>query len=489
MLFSMVVSLYTSRVILNMLGVDDYGIQNVVGGFVSMFALISTALSSSTGRFLTFELGKEDGNPKRIFSSAILIHLLLALIVLLAFETFGLWFLNSKMVIPVNRMFAANVVYQTSIFSFLVSLSMVPYNSAVIAHERLDVFAVVGIGEVIAKLIIVLFVAYSSFISDKLVVFSILHLSITVCSQLFYFLFTRSKFSECKTTPRYSRETFAEMFSFAGWNFIGCAAGILKGQGVNMLLNLFFGTVVNAAYGIATTVNNTVVGFASNFMTALNPQITKSYAANEKGYMFSLMNRGSRFSFYLILFFAIPLLMETEFILSVWLGEYPKFSVIFVRLFLMVSLVDIISNTLITAQNATGKIRNYQIAVGGLLMMNFPISYLFLKLGYPPYIVFIIAIAVGICCLILRLLFLRKMIGLSLTSFMKDVLVNITLVTICSSVVPLILRLTMPYGWLRFMTILLSSLLITSLSILFLGCKKGERSFIVNGIKAKLHLT
>lgn len=486
MLFSMVVSLYTSRVILRMLGVDDFGIQNVVGGFVSMFAIISSALSSSTSRFLTFELGRKDGNPNRIFSSAIFIHIILAAIVLVALETFGLWFINAKMVIPDGRLTAANILFQTSIISFFLSVCMVPYNAAVIAHERMSIYAAVGIYEVLFKLAIVIFVAYSNFVHDKLVVFAILQLVVGISIQAYYFAYTRKHFTECKAGPHFIKETFSEMFSFAGWNFIGCAAGILKGQGINMLLNLFYGTVINAAYGIATTVNNAVVGFAKNFMTALNPQITKSYASNEQEYLFSLINRGSRFSFYLILIFALPLMLETEFVLAKWLGDFPDYSAVFVRLFLVVSLVDIISNTLIIAQDATGEIKNYQIVVGGLLMMNFPCSWFFLKQGFNPDVVFVIAIIIGFLCLLARLLFLKKLIDLPIKRFVKEVLANIIMVSLVSTGFPLVLHLTMSEGWGRFIVVVLTCVVMTSITILFIGCTSSERNFIIKAIRSKL---
>ena len=486
MLFSMIVSLYTSRVILNMLGVEDYGIYNVVGGFVSMFSLISSALSAATSRFITFELGKPDGKPREIFSTALCIHLALAAIVLIAFETFGLWFLNTKLVIPAHRLPVANYVFQASILSFVVGVIGVPYTSAVVAHERMDTFAFLGILEVVLKLVFVLFVAYSPFNFDKLIVFPTLMIGMSVCIQLSYWLFCRKHFEECRCGPNFRKDYFKGMFSFAGWNFIGCTAGILKGQGINMLLNLFFGTVVNAAYGIACTVSSAVGGFAGNFMTALNPQITKSYAAGDKEYMFSLIDRGSRFSFYLILVFAIPLILETDHVLAIWLGEYPEYSVAFVRLMLTVSLVDTISNTLITAQTATGKIRNYQLAVGGMLMMNFPFSYLALKLGCSPSAVFVVAIMVGLACLLLRLVFLRKMIGLSMLWFFRSVLSRILTVTISAAAIPLAFHLTMPYGWLRTLTVVAVSVILTAVVILYVGCSRNERHSILLALRKKL---
>ena len=385
MLFSMVVSLYTSRVVLNTLGVEDYGIQNVVGGFVTMFSIISSSLSSSVSRFLTFELGKGDINRlKRVFSTSMIIHIGLVIIVVIAAETIGIWFVNHKMVIPPERMCAANWVFQASVATFCFGLLSTPYNASIISHEHMGAFAYIGILEVCLKLGIILFVAHSPWNFDRLIVYSLLLLAVSISIRYAYWMYCRKHFEECRIQLSYDKQYFKEMGAFAGWNFIGCTAGLLKDQGINILLNLFYGPIVNAARGIAVIVSNSVSGFANNFMTALNPQITKSYAAGEKDYTMSLVERGSRFSFYVIFIFALPLCLETEFILNLWLKEYPNHTINFVRLILILSLSDILSNTLINLQSATGKIRDYQIVVGGTLMLNFPLSYFALKMNLPP---------------------------------------------------------------------------------------------------------
>ncbi len=479
MLFSMLVSLYTSRVILNMLGVEDFGIHNVVGGFVSMFSLISSALSSSTSRYLTFELGKGDKESiRKVFSTSLLIHIILAAIIFVAFETVGIWFVNNRMTIPAGRLVAANWAFQASVVSFLVGIVAVPFTSSVIAHERMDAFAYIGIGEVLLKLAVVLFVAHSPFRADKLILYSCLIVCVSVLVQSIYIIFCRWHFNECTMCPRLHREYFRGMCSFAGWNFIGCSAAILKGQGVNMLLNIFHGPVVNAAYGIASTVNNAVSSFANNFMTALNPQITKSYAAGKRDYMLSLVFRGSRFSYYLIYVFALPLILETHFVLDLWLGKFPEQATNFVRLMLILSLVDILSNALITTQNATGRIRNYQLVVGGMLMMNFPLSYLALKLGCAPLYVFVIAIGVALCCLALRLLFLKKNVGLRLAGFLREVCLNIAAVSVLSLMPALTIRLLMQPGWPRFLTVVAVSVITTLFVILYVGCSRDERAYL-----------
>ncbi|MGN0202620.1 MAG: lipopolysaccharide biosynthesis protein [Candidatus Cryptobacteroides sp.] len=480
MLFGMLVSLYTSRVLLNALGVEDYGIYGAVGGFVSMFSLISASQSAAVSRFLTFELGTGNREKLRlVFSTSLLIQVVLVIIVLILSETLGIWFLHNKMTIPPARMAAAEVVFQASIVSFVFSLLSVPFSASIVSHEKLGAFAFFGIFEILARLAIVIFIAYSSWVSDRLITYSVLVTILGLTMQAIYLLYCRRSFEECRISFSFDRKTFSEMGSFATWNFIGCTAGLLKDQGVNLLYNVFVGPVLNAARGIATSVNTAVTSFASNFMTALNPQITKLYAAGDLEYAHSLVERGSRFSFYIILFFAVPILMETEFILGIWLGNFPEHSIDFVHLVLMMSLITTLSNTLINLQNATGKIRNYQIVVGGILMLNFPLSYLCLKLGMQPESTYIVAILVDIACLFARLLFLRKMAGLSMPHFIRHVLLNVTIVTASAVVLPFILHLSMPLGWPRFLTVGFVSVVTVLLSVLYLGCSAQERQLIL----------
>lgn len=480
MLFSMLVSLYTSRVVLNTLGVEDYGIYNVVGGFVAMFSLISNSLSASVSRFLTFELGRGDMERlKETFSTSLMIHLALAGIVFILAESIGIWFLNTQMTIPEERLYAANWVFQASIISFMFGLCSVPYNASISSHERMTAFAYIGMLDVVLRLLIVLFIAYSPFNFDRLIVYSLLLVAVGMSLQCIYLWYCQKNFEECRFKLHFNKSYWKEISSFAGWNFIGCTAGLLKDQGVNILLNLFMGPVVNAARGIAVSVNTAVTGFVGNFMIAVNPQITKSYATGDREYMFSLVERGSRFSFYIILILALPILFETEFILTLWLKHYPEYTVNFIRLVLVLSLCDVISNTLITLQNSTGKIRNYQLAVGGMLMMNFPISYICLKVGLSPESVFLAAIAISICCLSLRLVFLQNMVGLSISGFLKNVCLRAIVVTIIAIIVPLIVtNLIDCQGWKHFLPVTFTCLVCSSASVYFWGCSPNEKKFI-----------
>lgn len=491
MLFGMFVSLYTSRVVLNVLGVEDFGIQGAVGGFVGMFSLISSSLSSSVSRFLTFELGRGDKESlKQVFSTSLLIHIGLALLVLLSIETFGVWFLNNRMDnIPADRLYAANWLLQFSTVSFMLGLISVPYNATLISHEKMNVFAAVGVTDILMKLVMVLVLQVLPDGMDKLIVYALMGLCWSLSVQAFYLYYCGNHFEECKTKPAFYKFKLKDMTSFAGWNFIGCTAGLLKTSGVDLLLFQFFGPILTAAKTISGSVNNAVSAFAGNFMTALVPQITKSYAAGDLKYTFSLVERGSRFSFYVMMFFTIPILFETEFLLTIWLKNYPGHSVNFVRLVLILSLIEILSNTLINLQAATGKIRNYQIVVGGMLLMNFPLSYIALELGCSPESTLFVAIFVGICCLLLRLLFLQKMTGLSMIGYLKNVCLNVINV-ISLAVIPVfvVYELIPESGWIQFIGVGCISVISSLLAILFVGCTTNERLFIIskaNALKKK----
>lgn len=484
MLFGMLVSLYTSRVVLNALGVEDYGIYNVVGGFVAMFSIISGSLSASVSRFLTFELGRGDMQRlQNVFSTSVLIHVVLAVVILLATESIGLWFLNTQMNIPKPRLYAANYVFQASIISFIISLLNVPYNASIIAHERMNAYAYIGIIDIILRLVVVLIVAGTSTEVDRLIVYALLLLTERIIFQSLSFLYCKKNFKECCLHFVLSRYCWKEMSSFAGWNFIGATSALLKDSGVNILLNIFAGPVVNAARGIATSVNMAVCSFSSSFMSAINPQITKSYASGDREYMLSLSERGTRFSFYIILLFALPVIFETDFLLTIWLKQYPPHSVDFVRLVLLLSLCDVMSNTLVTMQLATGKIRNYQIVVGCMQLMNLPLSYMCLKLGLSPEFVYIIAILVSLLCLILRLLFLHKIVGLSISKYFKNVFANVVLVMFISAIVPTVIHHILQYGWVRFITVTFISLISIIMVAYYVGCNKSEQKFVYDKIR------
>lgn len=479
MLLIMAVTLYTSRVVLATLGVEDFGIYNVIGGVVAMFSVISGSLSSAISRFITYELGK--GNNERlkiIFSSSVVIQVCLALLICILAEFGGVWFLNNKMNIPIERMDAANWVLQCSIVTFMINLISVPYNAAIIAHERMKAFAYVSILEAILKLAVVFVLYLSSF--DKLATYAVLLVAVALIIRLIYGFYCKKHFEECKFHFVYDRSVLRDIGGFAGWNFIGSASAVLRDQGGNVVINLFCGPVVNAARGIAFQVNNAISGFVTNFMTALNPQIIKSYASGNRDYMMTLIYQGARLSFYMLLLLSLPILVNTHYILDLWLRNVPNHTVFFVQLVLIFAMSESISNPLVTAQHATGKIRNYQLIVGGLQLMNLPVSYMLLRMGMFPEMVIIVAIVFSQCCLAARLLLLRSMIGLSIRKYIMKVYLNILIVTIISAIMPLFISSQLEESFLNFILLSLIAFICTGITIYYVGCNKTERQFVLN---------
>lgn len=484
MLFMMAVSLYTSRVVLNALGVEDFGIYNVVGGVVAMFSMLSGSLSAAITRFITYELGTGNKeNLKKIFSSSVTIQIGLAVLIALLAEAVGVWFLNVKMNIPDARMVAANWVFQFSILTFAINLISVPYNASIIAHERMSAFAYVSILEAIGKLAIAFLIIISPM--DKLIFYAILMCAVALIVRFAYGAYCKKHFEECTYHFIFDKDLLKRMFGFAGWNFIGATSGVLRDQGGNIVINLFCGPAVNAARGIAFQVNTAVYGFVSNFMTALNPQITKSYAAGDRDYMMTLIYQGARLSFYMLLLLSLPVLVNTHYILSLWLKIVPDHAVLFVQLVLVFAMSESISNPLITAMLATGKIRNYQLVVGGVQMMNLPISYLLLRMGMFPEVVIVVAIVISQCCLAARLVMLRGMIGLSVREYMEKVYLNVLAVTVIAVILPFLLSTKLEESFLNFVLLCFVALICTGMTIYYVGCSKPERQFVLN----KLHTT
>lgn len=481
MLVMMVIGFITARVMLEALGVNNYGINNVVGGLVSMFSMLSSSLSGAVSRFFTFGLGKGDMMRLRvIFSTSINIHILLAVVVVLAIEVVGVWFLNNRMNIDADRLLAANWVLQCSTITFAINLLSVPYRAAIIAHERMSAFAYLTIFDATAKLLIVCAVYFYN--GDKLILLSVLNITPAIISQVIYWLYCKRHFEECTYKFASDKKLFKEIFGFAGWSFIGNTAGLMKNEGVNVVINIFTNTTINAARGFAMQVNGMVMQFISNFTMALNPQIIKDYASGQLQRMHKLMFQGTKLSYYIFMILSIPLIFEVEAFLYLWLGEVPEHTVSFTRLVLVLSLAEIVSYTLITAQNATGKIRDYQIVVGGILLLNLPISYLLLRWGVFPEVTVIVAIIVSQLCLAARLWFLRKMIDFPVRQFITKVYFNVIAVTLLSLIVPAICYIAIPPGYVR--VFILGSLSICSsiATIYFVGCTREERAQVRKAI-------
>lgn len=485
MLFVLLANLYISRIVLSNLGVVDYGIYNVIGGLVAMFSILSGSLSAAISRFMTFELGK--GNKERlcnVFSSAVSIQIVMAIVVSILAEIIGVWFLNCKMTIPTERLEAANWVLHCSVMTFVINLISVPYNAAIIAHEHMKTFAYVGILEVALKVVVSLYLFVVVF--DALKYYAIALVIVALIIRLIYGFYCSRHFEECRYKFSINSSILKEMGAFAGWNFIGSSSAMCMEHGVNMVINVFSGPALNAARGVGHQVSTALSQFASNFMIALNPQITKTYAIGDSEYLMKLLFRGSRFSFYLLLILSLPLLLETEYVMTIWLGSVPDHAINFARLFIVFVLSQSISSPLITVMLATGKIRDYQILVGGLQMLNLPISYILLKIGYFPEITVIVAIILSQCCLFARIVMLHKMINLSRSKFLFYVCGNTIIVGILSLLLPLLLHSFMSYGIFRFIFVTLLSVISTSITIYFVGCNEVERQFVRSKIKQRM---
>jgi O-antigen/teichoic acid export membrane protein len=470
----MVVSLYTSRVVLAALGVDDYGIFNAVGGVVAMFSVISGALSTSISRYITFELGHGDYERlKDIFSTSINIQLVISIIILVLGETIGLWFLNYKMNIPVERLNAANWVLHCSLLSFVFNLLSIPYNAVIIAHEKMSAFAYVSIAEVTLKLLIV----YALFISpwDKLIVYAVLMVLVSVVIRLVYGFYCGKHFDETKYKRVKNKALVREMTGFAGWGFLTNTAYIFNTQGVNILINLFFGVAVNAARGIATQVETALSQFVNNFTMALNPQITKLYASGHIGEMNKLVIRGAKFSFYLSLMICLPLILEAPYVLKLWLVEVPDHTVAFVRLSIIATMADRIGGTSYTACMATGTIKKYVLWITSIGFLVFPLTYIAYKFGATVETTYIIFFVVYIILDIVRLIIMKGLFPFPIREFVVEVFLKTILVTALSIVIPLICLYSLPSSFFRLIIVILISIISTSFFTYLFGLKKEER--------------
>lgn len=483
----MLVTLYTSRIILQALGVEDYGIFTAIGGVISFMAIITGPIDGAISRFMTYELGRGDYDKlKRYFSTGIAIMLIFALIAVVIFETAGLWFLNEKMVLSEDRRSAARWVLHLIIVSFVISLIASPYRAAIISHEKMNIYAFLSILDAMLKLGVAIVIKYTT--KDALILYAIMLLMVSIIIRACYTIVCRSQFEECKHVKvKIDKELFNELFSFAGWNMFGSASFFCRGQGLNILLNLFGGAAVNAAYGVANQASAAVNSLVVNFTTALNPSIIKSYASAETNYMMSLVYQGAKFTFFLVLLFSIPLILEADYVTHLWLGQVPDFAVPFIQLMLVYSLVDSFSKTIMSGVNATGRVRAYQVVIGLFMVLVLPIAYVILKLEYSPIWVFAAVVVVDVFATFVRLMMARKIFGLSVRKFIRDVILRTIIVALIAVPIPLLIHQAMNQGFLRFVLLLITSLTVTLFSVLFVGCTKTERYSVIEKAKQAIH--
>jgi O-antigen/teichoic acid export membrane protein len=485
MLLTMVINLFTVRVVLNTLGVEDYGIYNVVGGIVVMFSFINRAMASTAQRYFAFEIGKGNNeNLQKLFNLNLMIFIGIAIVILILSETIGLWFFKNEMNIPPDRMEAANWVYQFSVLSFLLSVIIIPYNAIIIAMEKMNIYAYINILEAILKLIIVYLLVIFSF--DKLKLYGLLVFIIYFITSFIYVIYSSRNFKECSFKFYWNASTFKELISYSGWNLYEIIANVFKAQGINILLNIFFGAIVNAARGIAYQVSGGINQFVLSFYIAVHPQITKSYASCEHKGMFKLTFQTSKFCYYLIFILSLPILIEMPIILKLWIKTIPDYAIIFTRLVILNAIIDTLGYPLITLAQATGKIKKYQLVIGTTTLLIFPISYIALKSGLQPQSTMYISIIISIVCVALRIHMLKGLVNLSLPDYFRNVIIPIVLVTIPSCIISLLPYYFFDETILRLIIASLFSIFATGIIILFVGMTKVERNFIINNIKAKI---
>ncbi len=488
MLFIMAISLYTSRVVIDALGKVDYGLYNVIGTIVVNFSFLNGMLSSACSRYFAIELGRNnDEGLKHVFSLNLTLFIILGGVILLLSETLGLWFLNNKMVIPSDRLGAAQWVYQCSIIAFIINMLSTPYRSIIIAREKMKVFAYSSIVEAMLKLAIVFMLLLSPV--DKLITYSVLMLLITIGTCGFYFFYCRRCYAECSYAFVWDKPLIKEILGYTGWNVIGIMSGIGKSAGVNVLLNMFGGAIINTARGIAYQVYININQFVTNFTTAFNPQITKSYSANARDEMLKLVFQSSKFSYFLLFILALPVIAEMPYLLNLWLGEanVVAHSVSFARLMLIAALIDSISYPLVTAVQATGKVKWYQIMVGGTMLMVLPVSYLLLKFGdFEPEAVFYVIIIASVIAQVFRVYFMKKQLGMDVGMYCVRVLSPVLMTTIVPALVVATIAMRLDASFVNLVIVTLVSVVVTTATIAICGLTASERKSIIQTIKTKI---
>ena len=475
MLIVLLISLYTTRVLLRVLGVEDYGVYNVVSGFVTMFAFLNTAMANGIQRFYNFNLGKYGEKGLTVtYNCALRIQLLLAIVVFILVEGIGVWYINNIMVLPAGRVMAANIIFQFSTVSMLLVILQAPYSGAIMAMERMDYYAVVGIIDVILKLGFIF--AIQSITFDKLIAWGAICLLIGIINFLLYFIYCKKRFKFLYISKQYDKKGFKSMLGFSGWNMFGTFANMMKNQGLNMVLNLFYGPVVNAARGVAFQISTALEGFVSNNNVAVRPQLTHSFAQGNVKRTIQLMFSISKLNYLLLLVMAIPISFEIDFILQIWLdSKVPEHTASFTILVLAINLVHNWRSPVSLVVHATGVMRNYQLWMGIINLLTLPIAYLLLKFGWIPESAFVVCLALDVIGLGVGILILKTLVTFSVWEYLGKVILPCLVVTLIASVLTYVLRLVMPSGWLGFVLVIIIGFLVCITSSFFIGLSKEEK--------------
>ena len=483
----MLASLFTSRIVLDVLGVGDYGLYNIIGGVVILFSFLNNALLSATQRFLNFYLGKEDYKQTNVvFCMSMNTYILFSVFVVIIGETGGLWFVNTQLNIPAERMSAAYWVYQFTLLQFVINLLRVPYSATIVAYENMKFFAYVSLVEVIVKLLVV-YLLYVT-IYDKLVMYSFLYTIIPLIVAVVYKIYCGRNFETTKYRWIWDKKTFKEMFSFSGWSLFGSFANLSAQQGLNILINMFHGVTVNAAVGVANQVSSNVYQFIANFQTSFQPQIVKTYAAKETERFHKLVFQTSKFSYFLMIVLVMPILFTIDGILAIWLKEVPEYTAIFCQLILVYLLLEAISAPLWMSVQATGTIRNYQILISSSIFLNFPLAYIVLKLGLPVYSVWVVRIVVNVITMTVRCIYMKRKMDFPLLLYVRQVIMPIVLVSVIALPVPISLQLLIQGFWPNLIVVGLSTFFVMILDVYFVGMDKYEKKLIHKVVLRKIHL-
>ncbi len=485
-LIVLAVSLYTSRVFLNALGVEDYGLYNVVGGVISMLGFLNTTMQATFQRYFNVAMGEgKEGDVSPLFRSSLTVQLLLALVVVALGETIGLWFVNNKLVIPEGRLTAAQILYQVTIVSFVISIFKGPFAAIITAYERMSVYALFSILETFLKLGIAIIIMYSQ--GDRLILFSFLTLCITVVDIALYVVFCKKKIPTTDIGFNWDKNSLKTMLTFSTWSTVGTLAYTLKSQGLNIVLNLFFGTVVNAARGIAYQVLNAVNQFINSFQTAFRPQLTKLYASGDYEAAMRLYYGATKLSYYLIFTISLPIILETPFILHIWLGDVvPEYTVIFTRIILLTAFVSAFANPTTGIAYATGDIKVFSIYVSVVNLLIVPVAYFFLKLGYGPTSAMVVSLVITVIVQVIRLIVVAKITVLKVEDYFRKVMIPVSLYTLLCGLWPLVVNRMMADGWIRLLLVLIVSTLASLLSAWFVGLTKYERGFAIAKLRSIL---
>ena len=480
MIFVLFVGLYTSRVVLNVLGVSDFGTSNVVGGFVSLFAFLNATFSSSIQRFYNYEGGKSgDEGFTRVYSAGLRVHIILGFVIFILLESFGIWYVNNVMVLPEGRLFAANILYQLTIFNLILVILQIPFCGAIVAKEKMDFYALVSIIDVVLKLVLIILLPYLSY--DKLIAFASIQFTVQVVNFVLYVSYAKLKFKCIRWTKDVDKSLLKGILSFSGWTLVGSFAFMFKGQGVNLVLNSFFGTVINAARGIAYQINSAVMGFSSNLTMSFRPQLVHSYAEGNVKRTYSLFSSQSRLCYFMTLMLITPIILEMDYLLHLWLGDaVPDYTNIFASLVLIDAMINTLNAPVTQVVFATGKIRSYQIWSTIVNLLLIPICWIFLKMGYDAWIVFLLTIFISILCQIACLVVMHNVFRYSYREYVCHTIMPCIKMTLIVPILPFTITCLMQDSFFRLILVSLTSLVVTVMLLYFCFLNTSEKN-LING--------